>query len=586
MEAVTGFGNMQLNWADVITEVTQNYSNGINHVILHGSPYNKTWNGFTSDWPGWQAFGNNFAGTYSYRQIYWPDVTTISHYMARSQSILRNGKPQIDLIFVGQGEGNRYQGLLDKGYSYHVASEALLSMENLFVDNARLMPDRAAYKALIVDTNQIHNEAEHLAPDGKSLGPEGVAKTLAFIEANAKKGVALHQSSLESIISLAKNGLPIVFINFDGAKIDLPENERVKLKNTLFSLDNVVNIDTASELLPVLSHLSVSPEAQYEEEQLESTLYVDAETSSRYYYLYNNTHPTNKGMLKVGQSKKYHTGEATTASIKLTGKGLPYFLDLWTGNITPITDFTKAEENVALDVTLFGGESVVVALLTGGDIPSVEQTGDLANAIKGDWRFKQRSEIFDNKTPLSDAQWTLTLHSYGPAEGSENSQSAFVEGYPLVQPLLKDPSKHKVTRIDLGKVELGRWADISLTAEQQQLLGVNAMSEVSGIGVYSTTMTLDEVKPDSLLMFSSLQDQITEVKVNGVSFSDINVIAGVVDITSALQQGDNSIEIKLVSGLFNRSLASGASVFTATPRQINGKSPIDYGLTEVTLVVP
>lgn len=85
-------------------------------------------------------------------------------------------------------------------------------------------------------------------------------------------------------------------------------------------------------------------------------------------------------------------------------------------------------------------------------------------------------------------------------------------------------------------------------------------------------------------MFTHLQDQVTEVQVNGVVFNHTHAIKQKVDISSALQVGENSLRIKWVSGLFNRSLASQSSVFSANPRQINGKKPILYGLNDVTLV--
>ena len=49
MEAVTATGNLRMNWADIATEVAQNYSDGVNHAILHGTPYSKNYNGFDAN---------------------------------------------------------------------------------------------------------------------------------------------------------------------------------------------------------------------------------------------------------------------------------------------------------------------------------------------------------------------------------------------------------------------------------------------------------------------------------------------------------------------------------------------------------
>lgn len=112
------------------------------------------------------------------------------------------------------------------------------------------------------------------------------------------------------------------------------------------------------------------------------------------------------------------------------------------------------------------------------------------------------------------------------------------------------------------------------------------MSEVSGIGYYSTEFNWQDTRESSgavLLTFKSLQDQVTQVSVNNQTFDQVNIVCGCVDISQAVKTGANNISIKVVSGLFNRALASNAKVFSAHPRQINGKSPIDYGLTGATI---
>ncbi len=135
MEAVTGMGNNALNWEDILTEVSQNYSDGVNRVILHGTPYSKLANGYNSSWPGWMAFGNCFSDSYSYRQTYWEEAEGLTTFMAKTQAILQNTRQDNDVAILKDKEtafecvsGNEFQTLLDHGYSYNIVNESLLEL--------------------------------------------------------------------------------------------------------------------------------------------------------------------------------------------------------------------------------------------------------------------------------------------------------------------------------------------------------------------------------------------------------------------------------------------------------------------------
>lgn len=418
MEAVTGFGNLQINWGDVITEVTQNFSNGINHVILHGSPYNKTWNGYTSDWPGWQAFGNNFAGSYSYRQVYWDDASTLSNYIARNQAVLRNGTAKIDVLSIGQGSSNKYQVLLDNGYAYHMASQKLLSLENATVEDNKLYLDGPSYKALIVDANTSVQETSHVASDGKPLGPTAVAKTLAFIDENAHTHASLDHDALKRVLFLAQQGLPVVFINYQQAYA-ANDSANLGLISQLTALENVYFIDEQAQLLTTLISANISASAFYETPQLEVTKYSDNTTADDFYYFYHNSYPTNKGMLKPGQYRKYQTATALQSKVTLSGAGKPFYLNTWTGEIQPIKQYRQVNEHsVQLTVNLFGGESIIIALLQDDTIAALSKQQASNNLPLSAWRFaKQRLQqggATHQSVNLTSLPWLVIITKFRP----------------------------------------------------------------------------------------------------------------------------------------------------------------------------
>ena len=73
MEAMTGPAVGYVNMGDVLTELGQNYSDGVNRVILHGSPYTASFNGYQSEWPGWLPFGaGGYGSSFTYSSASLP----------------------------------------------------------------------------------------------------------------------------------------------------------------------------------------------------------------------------------------------------------------------------------------------------------------------------------------------------------------------------------------------------------------------------------------------------------------------------------------------------------------------------------
>ncbi|MGC3980428.1 MAG: hypothetical protein QM808_04125 [Steroidobacteraceae bacterium] len=627
MEAVTGFGNLMLNWADVLTEVTQNFSHGVNHVILHGSPYNKTWNGYMSNWSGWQAFGNNFAESYTYRQIYWEDVASLSGYMARNQAVLRNGVAKVDLAVIGNGSGNSFQNLLDNGYSYHVASEAMLNLKSATVSNGRLYENGPAYKAMIVvgslndgaggtDNTDPMGGPEGLAqgmsagaPDGGSVGPASVAASFEE-EPPRSYRVAL----IKKLQSLAESGLPVVLLNMTAKSVsgteagDNTDAALVAALEQLKATKNVVQTSTRADVLAALKRLLIKPAASYDQVALEATHYVDKLDGSDYFYLYNNTNPRNGGMLNVGQNLRYKTGKAVTTDVVLTGIGIPYQLNAWTGEIRPIAQYhVNQDGTVSTRINLHGGESTIVALLNKnvGKAAAgvVEASG--AEAIYRDGSMWLRSKIAGEHTvvladgnkktvlfgetptllDLGMAKWNLELQSFGPDYTNANKQGKIVTEFDTPYAMYKDPSASTKTTINFQNISLGSWSDLPATKQQLATLGVKSMLNVSGIGRYTTSFDLP---PDwsndtgAVLKLGYGQDQVTEVVINGKSLKGFNVIADEVDLGGYLQPGKNNLTIKLDTSLFNRAVVE-SLVFKLPGRQINGNKPVGYGLKSATL---
>lgn len=506
MEAITGPTIGYVTMDDVLTELGQNYSDGVNRAILHGTPYAKTFNGYNSDWPGWLPFGpSSFGSSYTYREAYWKDFDTELNFMSRVQGVLQNGEAKIDLaVLIDQEKtydfesGNRFQNLLDQGYSYNLVSESVLDQESASVTDGILAADGPSYKALIVDRVSI------LSVDG-----------------------------IEKLNEYAENGLPIILYSSDISRVygsDLDADGKVvEGFEKLSQMPGVRTAESLEEIEAALADAGITSYAKYSTPQLESTMYKDNEDGTNYYYLFNNAFPENSGMMGNTQGAEYKGEDKIirNAEVTLEGNGTPYLLDPYTGEITKIDQYTQNDNGsvtFTLD-TLYGGNAVICAVTENIDRFDTE-------AAEAKPTVTESQEVID----LSNEQWNLTIHSYGPSEDSV------------------DPSDSTITTVDFGSQTLGKWKDLAATEDQLKTLGVEDMKFVSGTGEYSITFTTPEnwsAYAGAALDVSYGKDQIGSITVNG-TILNANNASDHVDLGTLLVSGENTISIKLHTSLYGR----------------------------------
>jgi len=421
MESTTFSANIFSTWVDVMKELNADFSHGVNRSILHGSGFARNFNGYTSDWPGWNFFkGLNGGGfsAWNHRQIYWDDVDTASGYIARNQAVMQNGQAKVDLVALlgtDQGfrnqRGNSLQLLLDNGYSYQVTSEPALKLDNAVVTNGVLAEHGPGYKALILK-------------DVSVLSATAMSKVLDF----ARKGlpVVLYNSEIGRVYGTSKRG------NSDDA-LEKSLQQLTKLKN-------VSSVSTEEDLLAALQELGVVPGASYSQPGLETSHRAAAEGT--WYYFYNAgtraaagggfgggppggffgaqegspfepaVEPGTAGPLPdptasggfggpgggaggpgggagapgggaggpgggaggpgggagglggaaAGATEEMPVDDSIHTRVTLRGEGTPYLFDAWSGTFTPVASYTRENDAVMLDIDLDGRESTIVLL--------------------------------------------------------------------------------------------------------------------------------------------------------------------------------------------------------------------------------
>ena len=507
MEAMTGPAVGYVNMGDVLTELGQNYSDGVNRVVLHGSPYTKSFNGFNSEWPGWLPFGaGSYGSSFTYREAYWQDFSTETGFMSRVPAVMQNGVPKIDLAVLIDREssfdfesGNRFQKLLDRGYSYNLVSESVLEHPCAVVSGGALTPDGPAYKALIVDRVHVI-----------SLG------------------------GVRHLAEYARSGLPIVLydsgaIRVYGSDTDA-DAEAAAVYASITGLKNVRTAASNEELPAALEELGVAPYARYDAPHLEATLYQDAADGTRYYYLFNNAYPDNAAMMLNAQGDQYKGEEKALhdVTVTLAGDGVPYRLDPYTGKVAQIADYTAGDGTVTFAVdSLFGGTAMIFAV-TGNTRAFGAAAGEKIVHI-------EEHEPVD----LSGEAWHLVIHSYGPDEDSG------------------DPGVSRITHVDFGDQPLGKWSELRATEEHLSALGVSDMKYVSGVGEYTLTFIAPGDRLDcdgAFISFDYGRDQIGAVIVNGFELPANNA-SDRVDVGALIKEGQNTITVRLNTTLYGRTYA-------------------------------
>ena len=508
MEALTGPTIGYVSMDDVLTELGQNYSDGVTRAILHGTPYTKSFNGFNSEWPGWLPFGHDsYGSSYTYREAYWEDFGTETGFMSRVQAVLQHGGAKIDLAVLIDREsafafesGNRFQELLDSGYSYHLVSESVLCHENAVVSDGVLAAAGPAYKAIIVD--RVH-----------AISPEGIHRLAAY----------------------ARAGLPIVLLDSDISRTygsdTAADAEVAAAFAAIAGLENVRAAATREEIPAALAALGVTPWAQYDAPHLETTLYMDAADGTNYYYVYHNALPENTGMMGNSQGDAYKGEDKAlrNVTITLTGSGVPYQLDPYTGAVAQIADYSAGDNGrVTFTVdSIYGGTAMIYAVAGNTEAFDAAAVGKAVHVAE--------AEPID----LSREAWHLVIHSYGPDETSS------------------DPGVSRITEVDFGARPLGKWADIQATEEQLGLLGVSDMKYVSGTAEYSLTFTAPEnwsSYAGAILSFEYGKDQIGAVIVNGAELPANNA-SDRVDVGALIHEGRNELTIRLHTTLYGRTYA-------------------------------
>jgi hypothetical protein len=522
--------------------VYRGLAGGVTQVVWHGYPYLQSGPDNVSAgtrWPGMTYGGNtSFAEAWGAKGgPNWADYKQINDDVGRLQLVLRQGKPRFDVAVYWQdfgmtGHGTTGSGsntllsssspLAEQGYTYDYVSPASLRRADATVSGGRLFPSSSSYGAILLKDQRT-----------------------------------MPVDTAEKLLSYANSGLPILVIgDFPSHTpgLDPSGSQDAKLTAVIAKLRksrDVVQVSDEDAAAAALQRLKLAPAAAHRpidsmpgqapagvgpSSDIVSVRRQDAGTN--YYYLFNQSTAT------------------AEQQISLTGDGVPYRLNTWTGEITPIADYQRSGDKVTVDVRLEPADATVIALTArrDGTFPGAPHPSHPVTTPHNDGSVGQIA--------LDD--WTLGTESWTPGPSD----------------LAGDTTRTTLPDVQLTAADDGTlppWSEIGPDTGYPVDL-----SDVSGVGTYTSTFTVGSGWKDVRHSYLDLGAAVDTVRVwvNGKQLDPVDVQdLHHIDVGDAVRQGPNEITVQVSSTLLN-------AVRVAPGTGASGRARMDYGLFGPVTLTP
>ena len=530
--AVDG-GNYVFNMDDWTQLCLLQFAAGVNRTVFHG--YSAV-EGSEADtyWPGHEGMYARFSERFNSRQPASAHYPLWTQMLARLQKLLRQGRPardiailRTDYAFINYGQPNdrddftknpfmhdephfwRDLSLQRAGYTYdYFSPQLLLDDENVTWNAKTLQPDGPAYRAVL-----IYQEALELAAARK-------------------------------LLSIAKDGLPVVFVNnnaeilaYDGSEIrhgqaasvsrylcDSDDDLRAVVA-AIKALPNVREANAPADALAALQSLTVSPRAGFVAPNNQILTCSRRDESTGIFYTFAHAY-------------KFRKGTPCAFTLRLEGTGTPYILDAWSGK-AQVTDFYTDDGCTCVNLALRPGEAVMLALNT----RETRKQDDVNGASR-------KNIMPSREIPLG--LWDIEIEDWNEGDRVVNTEEK--HGH-ITKEVYYTTKK---TKLSFPDSTLTPWKDLPATAEQLAALAGDApsMSHVSGIGTYKTTFEIpaDWQGGTAILHFASAGGGSIALWVNGEPAGGMNPRTLSADIGRFLVPGRNTLRVEVASTLTNRLL--------------------------------
>ena len=498
--AVSNYG-WRITFADMADIANRSVAGGANLFTNHG--YNSDYD--TSAWPGYNAFGDMFTEAWDDRDPAWEGYNILTGYLSRLQGFTQSGTAKLDLAVWHDGKtvmdpAFQEYGVTDYGYTYEFVNANVLDQDVYplaVVTNGRLAEAASAYQALVL-YDQIY----------------------------------LDIADMELLSGLAEDGLPIVFVgempkySASLGEALTAEKDYADALSGLLSAENVYTVSGgADEFDALMESIGILPCADYSDPCSLLSVHREDDTGALYWFFAPDD-------------------EDIQTTVTMQGHGAPYSVDLWSGQVTELINYTTDGDTVTLSLTV-PAKGTRTIVLTDAAIPNTTE-----ERVAG-----QTAEQLD----LSDSDWTLDVVSF-----TANPDA---------------PNDRRGLRSVLDTVELNGL---------QPWNALEGLETVSGVGTYETIFRLDDLPEDvpvtlSLTLYGEMgytennywsedgmvyypngtegTSAVLSVRVNGVDLPILDQSSLTTEISRYLHEGENTLEISVSTTLYNARFGTDAFAY-------------------------
>lgn len=478
------------SYEDLFWWIKRSYMAGMNAQVLHGASYSGEYP--DAQWPGYEGFGKLVSN-------YWNRTLSVPHARGCMDAITR-----MNILFrkTAKVDCAVYRS------SYH--NDGLGSEFCLYPDGGELSNNGYSYDFL----SETLLEAAACSIHNRMLDAGNTDYRCLIIPEQR----LVSKRMLLVVEKILAAGVPVIWVgnkpvsNRYYAASD--RNGWQEYMNQVWDDPGLIHIDTLSEVPRVIP---VPPRIKLET-GMDIMSACRADRDAKYYALYGYNRvcftPENPNRDEIGVSSMYRQGTVKgsyqrpgqasrkTVSVSLEGNGAVYLWNPWDGT-KELLSFTPSNGRMLGCLDIEEDELLILSVEAG-----------------------QHSGICESEMCQSISLDALELYAFGPDTPQETSflRSGFAE---------------TPTAIRLS--ELKPWKDMAPD-----------LISFSGKGVYHGSFTVSQTEiRNCILEIDQVSDTFT-VKVNGIEAPFPDQVMHRANLTGPVHSGENTIEITVVSNLYNR----------------------------------
>ncbi|PVH72560.1 hypothetical protein DL98DRAFT_610481 [Cadophora sp. DSE1049] len=409
------------------------------------------------------------------------------------------------------------------GYGYEYISPSNFRLPLSVVKKGVLAPDGPEYKLLILRSTEL------LTTDG-----------------------------VDKLVHYAQQGLPVLISG--GIPNQIASSKGLSAaKSNLKSITSLPNVHMvpAGRLASTVVSIGIQPLTKVSANQTWYTYWRQiSKDKEAYVFIYND-----------GNS-------SSTGSISFANTKLPFFLHAWTGEQTPVFQYTVNRDHTTIPLTLAPRQSIIVAFL-GADSerkrPLYVTSGP--SAVLGYSHSKSNDMIVKVPFLKNDLQISTSNGEQHQISARDTPEPFILHDWTLVAEKWGPPANFDDSSTSSSKT--------NTTYKLPSLLSwplIPGLQNTSGVGYYSNSFSWNDTSVGAFIDFGRVVHTL-RVSINGHRLPPLDVTSARADISAFLRNGRNEVAATISTTLINGLIPYWDKLMTS------GMGPLNGSLTSLNLQV-